>query len=164
MRTIRFRGMPFEDVDFDEIDVHIKDYEFVYGNLIVDGDKAFIVNGIVECSEDNLQLEQWIRVRPETVGQFIEFKDANGIEIFEGDIVADEDDLPYAKSLTREELIEKTKVNHPEFLVVKYGLEEVDAFYGMAYNVWSFLGNDNGERLARENVVIGNIHNINKGE
>ena len=90
MRTIRFRGMPFEGVDFDEIDVHIKDYEFVYGNLIVDGNKAFIVNGIIECSEDNLQLEQWIRVKPETVGQFTGEYDRverPEIELYSGDIV-----------------------------------------------------------------------------
>ena len=88
MRNYKYRGLPFEDVDFDNIDVHIKKDEFVYGNLIVDGDTAYIVNGIVECSEDNLQLERWIPVRPETVGQLVQLSiDENSDEIYEGDKV-----------------------------------------------------------------------------
>jgi hypothetical protein len=34
VREYKFRGKPFEDVDFDEIDVHISKDDFVYGNLI----------------------------------------------------------------------------------------------------------------------------------
>jgi hypothetical protein len=58
--------------------------------LFKDGDTTYIVNGIVECTEDNLQLEQWIRVRPETVGQFTGWYDRTKktlIEICTGDVV-----------------------------------------------------------------------------
>ena len=87
MREYKFRGKPFEDVDFDEINVHISKNDFVYGNLIVDGGVAYIVNGIVEATDEYLQLEQWIPVRPETVGQFTGHKDEDEVEIYDGDIL-----------------------------------------------------------------------------
>ncbi|KKF45933.1 YopX family protein [Streptococcus uberis] len=61
--------------------------EWVYGNLIVDGNNALIVNGIVECEEDYVALGDWCPVDLKTVGQSIVLFDKNGVEIFEGDVV-----------------------------------------------------------------------------
>lgn len=61
--------------------------KWVYGNLIVDGNNALIVNGIVECEEDYVALGDWCPVDSKTVGQSIVLFDKNGVEIFEGDVV-----------------------------------------------------------------------------
>ena len=85
MREIKFRGLPIED--FAENGWRISKDEFVYGNLIVDGCTCFIVNGIVDITETSFTFEQYVQVRPETVGQLTERKDKYGKDIWEFDRV-----------------------------------------------------------------------------
>ena len=134
-RIIKFRGKPIEDVDFDNIGVHISKDDFVYGNLIVDGEQAWIVKGVIESTNDYITLEQWIPVRPETVGQFTGLLDVNGKEIYDGDIAKRGDGR--TDTITYED---------GEYTTEKQG-------WGLTWLIKHRLG-DMGENIE----IIGNIH------
>ena len=61
--------------------------QWVYGNLIVDGNYAYIVNGVIECNDQYITIAEWCPVDPKTIGAFTGRVDKNDQEIFEGDVV-----------------------------------------------------------------------------
>lgn len=74
----KFRGISISDENKGQ---------WVYGNLIVDGGCAYIVNGVIECNDQYITIAEWCPVDLKTIGASTGLFDKNGVEIFEGDVV-----------------------------------------------------------------------------
>ena len=73
----------------------------------------------------------------EPIMQYVGLKDKNVKEIYEGDVVL----FDYEK------------------ILVSYGIQGVDAFEGIGFNLWShYVQKQDGTRLQSEIEVVGNIY------
>ena len=118
--------------------------EWVYGNLVTTKHFTFVLNTSF-IPALSLPSKDFIEVNPETIGQFTGFKDKNGLEIYEGDIVSMQHGLY------------KYTVSFENGSFVCYHLQAKDLVNGGKLK-WGLLSRsfELGEDFELE--IIGNIH------
>lgn len=66
----------------------LKDGNEIYGFPIIDGEKAYIVNRVIDASDEYISIGTWCPVDPTTIEQFTNWHTIDGEEIYQNDIVS----------------------------------------------------------------------------
>ncbi|WP_232459443.1 hypothetical protein [Streptococcus mutans] len=66
----------------------LKDGNEIYGFPIIDGEKAYIVNGVINASDGHTSIGTCGEVDPTTIEQFTSWHTIDGVEIYQNDIVS----------------------------------------------------------------------------
>ena len=147
MRTIKFRGKSICEDVITTRDSRIYKGDWVYGSLIVDS-QPYIVGEIADVDREFIAPEFWIPVDEKTVCQFTGLHDKNGVEIYEGDIVAFENkyewycgSFPEWHSMTLEE---------------KWSWLDKQPMYQYVIEYHAVEGYSS--ELSTQYIIIGNIH------
>lgn len=83
MREIKFRGIATCDVE----EGSIKRGQMIFGQVVYQDGRPYIVGPVVETDAEYIALESWCPVEPESLGQCVGLTDSKGADIYEGDVV-----------------------------------------------------------------------------
>lgn len=131
----------------------VKYYDFVYGSLVISGERYFICLDVDIILPNNIFVNNvrasMVEVLPETVGEFTGFNDKYGRDIFEGDIIkiiesGYGDDVHYGKVVFRDGCF---VVEYKSYIVIETRFVEKEEFKDGNVNI----------TVTYEYEVIGNV-------